>query len=42
MFRFLNGTIVLPDGLLAHGEVITLDDRIAFVGPPPMCDPRLA
>jgi N-acetylglucosamine-6-phosphate deacetylase len=33
MFRFLNGTVVLPDRLLADGEVVTLDDRIAHVGP---------
>jgi N-acetylglucosamine-6-phosphate deacetylase len=33
MFRFLNGTIVLPDKLLRDGEVVTLDDRIADVGP---------
>ena len=30
MFRFLNGTIVLPDKLLPDGEVVTLDDRIAM------------
>ena len=33
MFRFLNGTVVLPDRLLPDGEVVTLDDRIAHVGP---------
>ncbi|HEX3148390.1 MAG TPA: N-acetylglucosamine-6-phosphate deacetylase [Gemmataceae bacterium] len=33
MFRFLNGVIVLPDQLLRDGEVVTLDDRIADVGP---------
>jgi N-acetylglucosamine-6-phosphate deacetylase len=33
MLRFINGTIVLPDVLLAYGEVITFDDRIDFVGP---------
>src|SRR4051812_39932636 len=33
MFRFLNGTIVLPDKLLPDGEVVTLDDRIAEIGP---------
>lgn len=32
MFRFLNGTIVLPDRLLPDGEVVTLDDRIQHVG----------
>ena len=32
MFRFLNGTVVLPDRLLPDGEVVTLDDRIAHVG----------
>ena len=33
MLRFCNGTIVLPDRLLTGGEVITLDNRIAYVGP---------
>jgi N-acetylglucosamine-6-phosphate deacetylase len=33
MYRFLNGTLVLPDRLVANGELITLDDRIAHVGP---------
>lgn len=33
MFRFLNGTVVLPDRLLPDGEVITQDDRIVHVGP---------
>jgi N-acetylglucosamine-6-phosphate deacetylase len=37
MFRFTNGTIVLPDRLLADGEVHTLGDRIRYVGRP---DPR--
>jgi N-acetylglucosamine-6-phosphate deacetylase len=32
MYRFLNGTVVLPDRLLPDGEVVTLDERIAFVG----------
>lgn len=32
MFRFLNGTVVLPDRLLPDAEVVTLDDRIAHVG----------
>src|SRR5215204_4316275 len=32
MFRFFNGTVVLPDRLVADGELITLDDRIAHVG----------
>ena len=34
MFRFLNGTVVLPDRLLADGEVVTQDERIAHVGSP--------
>jgi N-acetylglucosamine-6-phosphate deacetylase len=33
MFRFLNGTLVLPDRLLPGGEVVTRDDRITHVGP---------
>src|SRR4051794_35389120 len=33
MYRFFNGTLVLPDRLLADGEVVSLDDRIAHVGP---------
>jgi N-acetylglucosamine-6-phosphate deacetylase len=33
MFRFLNGTVVLPDRLLPDGEVVTLDDHIAHAGP---------
>ena len=33
MFRFHNGTIVLPDRLLRDGEVVTRDDRIERVGP---------
>jgi len=33
MFRFLNGTLVLPDRLLPGGELVTRDDRIAHVGP---------
>jgi N-acetylglucosamine-6-phosphate deacetylase len=33
MFRFVNGTVVLPDRLLPDGEVVTLDDRIVHVGP---------
>ncbi len=33
MFRFINGTIVLADGLLPDGELLTLDDRIQHVGP---------
>ncbi len=32
MFRFLNGTLVLPDRVVENGELITLDDRIAHVG----------
>lgn len=32
MYLFLNGTVVLPDRLLPDGEVVTLDERIAFVG----------
>jgi N-acetylglucosamine-6-phosphate deacetylase len=39
MFRFTNGTIVLPDGLLPDGEVFTLDDRIQYVGPADMRTP---
>lgn len=33
MYRFTNGTLVLPDALLPDGEVVTLDDRIVHVGP---------
>jgi N-acetylglucosamine-6-phosphate deacetylase len=33
MFRFLNGTIVQPNGLIPNGEVLTMDDRIQHVGP---------
>jgi N-acetylglucosamine-6-phosphate deacetylase len=32
MFRFLNGTVVLPDRMLPDGEVVTFDDRIMHVG----------
>jgi N-acetylglucosamine-6-phosphate deacetylase len=35
MFRFVNGTLVLPDRLVPDGEVVTLDDRIAHVGSAP-------
>ncbi|MBO0698471.1 MAG: N-acetylglucosamine-6-phosphate deacetylase [Zavarzinella sp.] len=34
MLRFTNGTVVLPDRLLADGEVHTLEDRIRYVGGP--------
>src|SRR5258708_4726655 len=34
MYRFRNGTLVLPDRLVPNGEGVTLDDRIAHVGPP--------
>src|SRR5262245_10114378 len=39
MFRFTNGTIVLRDGLLSDGEVLTMDDRIGHVGPSDLRSP---
>jgi N-acetylglucosamine-6-phosphate deacetylase len=33
MLRFINGTIVLADRLLPHGEVVTMDDRIENICP---------
>jgi N-acetylglucosamine-6-phosphate deacetylase len=33
MYRFTNGSIVLPDSVIPDGEVVTMDDRIVHVGP---------
>ncbi len=33
MLRFTNGSIVLPDRVVPDGQVLTMDDRIQFVGP---------
>src|SRR5918996_548513 len=32
MYRFTNGSVVLPDRVLDGGEVVTLGDRIRAVG----------
>jgi len=39
MFRFTNGSIVLPDAVLTDAEVVTLDDRIRHVGRPQVARP---
>lgn len=39
MLRFINGTIVLSDGLLEDGEVMIMDDVIQHIGPSSVLNP---
>ncbi len=41
MYRFCNGSVIIRDRILLDGEVLTLDDRIAEVGPSKGSNPGL-